>query len=215
MRATLRTALLILVMSSAALGCDFFRELESVPEAGDDESGDDESDESDESGESGESGEAGDEPCTVLDEHCSDQDTLHSCNAESGAIDTYLCAALCGEGLINFSCVPTADFRHACWCVTPGAVKIDTCAQLEACIAECGAPGTDCSNACFTRTDYQTIRLLGTLYSCADRACDDLCAASPADCASCLAAAQAGLWGDCGLQREVCDADQGDEPTWP
>jgi hypothetical protein len=199
--------LLILVTASAVSGCDFFRELESVAEAG-------ESDDGTEDAGTETAGETGDEPCTVLDDHCSDQDTLHSCNFETGAIDTYVCAALC-DGLLNFTCTPTADFRHACWCVEPGAIKIDTCAQLEVCLAECGDPESACSNTCFGRTDYQTIRLLGTLYSCADRACDDLCAASPAECGSCLLAARAGLWGDCGLQREVCDADIGDEPSWP
>jgi hypothetical protein len=203
--------LLIAVTSTALVGCDFFRELESLPEAGEDGSGD-----GTESGSESESeSETGDQPCTVLDDHCSDQDTLHSCNFETGELDTYYCAALCGENLLNFSCVPTADFRHACWCVSPGEFKIDTCVQLETCLAECGDPASACSNGCFEQTDYQTVRLLGTLYSCADRACDDLCAASPADCGACLIAAQAGLWGDCGLQREVCDADASDEPSWP
>lgn len=202
-----RAVLFVAITSSALIGCDFFRELESLPEAGEDESGDGSEDEGD--------SETGDQPCTVLDDRCSDQDTLHSCNFESGELDSYSCALLCGEELLNFSCVPTAEFRHACWCVNPGKIKIDTCAQLESCLANCGDPASACSNACFERTDAQTVRLLGTLYSCADRACDELCATSPADCASCLAAAQAGLYGDCGLQREVCDADKGDEPSWP
>ncbi len=201
--------MLIFVTGSAAVGCDFFHELESLPDAGEDESG------SDDDAEAETAGETGDGPCTVLDDRCSDQDTLHSCNLETGEVDTYYCAALCGDSLINFTCTPTSDFRHACWCVSSGAIKIDTCAQLEVCLAECGDPGSDCANACFERTDYQTIRLLGTLYSCADRACDDLCEVSPADCGSCLVAAQAGLWGDCGLHREVCDADVNDEPSWP
>lgn len=201
--------LFVTITSPALVGCDFFRELESAPEAGEEDSGDG-------TGAESESGsDSGDEPCTVLDDHCSDQDTLHSCNFETGAIDTYYCAALCGENLLNFSCVPTADFRHACWCVSPGAIKIDTCAQLESCLDKCGDPASACSIDCFEQTDYQTVRLLGTLYSCADRACDDLCAASPADCGACLLSARAGVWGDCGLQREVCDADEGDEPSWP
>jgi hypothetical protein len=203
-RPAFRAALFISITSSALLGCDFFRELESRPEAGEDDSDDGSETE----------GETGSEPCTVLDDHCSDQDTLHSCNFESGKLDTHYCAALCNGGL-NFTCVPTADFRHACWCVSPGKIKIDTCAQLESCLDGCGDPSSACSHNCFGRTDYKTIRLLGTLYSCADRACDDLCAASPVDCGSCLLAARAGLWGDCGLQREVCDADLGDEPSWP
>lgn len=207
MRPIIRVGLFISITSSALAGCDFFRELESLPEAGEDES-DDES-------EAETAGETGGEPCTVLDDHCSDQDTLHSCNFETGELDTYFCAALCGDGLLNFTCTPTSDFRHACWCVSPGPIKIDTCVQLEECLTECGDPSSACSNGCFEQTDIQTVRLLGTLYSCADRACDELCVASPAECGSCLLAARAGLWGDCGLQREVCDADVGDEPSWP
>jgi hypothetical protein len=199
--------LLIAVTSPVLGGCDFFQELQSLPEAGEEESGGDSEGDSE--------SETGGEPCTVLDDYCSDQDTLHSCNLETGEIDTYFCAAMCGDSLLNFTCTPTGDFRHACWCVSPGQIKIDTCVQLEGCLAECGEPGSDCSNGCFERTDYQTIRLLGTLYSCADRACDELCAASPADCGGCILSARAGLWGDCGLQREVCDADVGDEPSWP
>jgi hypothetical protein len=193
---------------SALVGCDFFRELESLPEAGEDESGGTE-------GETETAGETGDEPCTVLDDHCSDQDTLHSCNPETGVLETYDCAIWCGEDLLNFTCTPTAEFSHGCWCVIPGDIKLDTCVQLEACLYDCGEPGSDCSNGCFERTDYQTIRLLGTLVSCADRSCDELCAAYPDECGSCLLAAQAGVYGDCGLEREVCDADQGDEPSWP
>jgi hypothetical protein len=204
-RPVLRAALFISITSSAALGCDFFRELESRPEAGE------EADDADDEAESGTAGETGGEPCTVLDDRCSDQDTLHSCNFSTGEIDTYYCAGLC-QGSLNFSCTPMADFRHACWCVSPGKVKIDTCSQLESCLVGCGDPNSACSEKCFSRTDQVTIRLLGNLYSCADRACDDLCAASPVECGSCLLAAKAGLWGDCGLARQVCDADVGDEP---
>ena len=188
--------------------CDFFQELESLPEAGEDESGG--------GSETGESfGETEGEPCTVLDDYCSNQDTLHTCNAETGVLETYSCATLCGESLLNFTCTPTDSFAHACWCVSPGEIKISTCVQLEQCINACGDPDSDCSASCFGDTDAQTVRLLGTLYSCADRACDELCVASPDECGSCLAAARAGLWGDCGVEREVCDADQSDEPTWP
>lgn len=198
------------VIAVAASGCDFFRELQSLPEAGEDTDGG----ESDESGDTGETGDDG--PCDVLDESCSNQDTLRSCDPNSGELVTYDCAALCGPNLLNFTCTPTADLTHGCWCVAPGDIKLDTCAQLEACMFDCGGdPASACTNGCFERTDAQTIRLLGTLYSCADRACDDLCVASPLDCAACLQAAQAGLWGDCGVEREVCDADTTDEPSWP
>lgn len=203
--------MLILVTLSLA-ACDFFRELESAPGA--EETGDTGDGDQADAG-TGDTGSA-DEPCTVLDDRCSDQDTLHSCNFETGEIDTYLCVALCGQNSMNFTCTPTADFRHACWCVTPGAIKIDTCSQLEDCIVDCGGdPASPCTQGCFEQTDAQTARLLGTLYSCADRACDDLCEASPAECGACLIAAKAGLFGDCGLQREVCDSDLGDEPSWP
>lgn len=200
----------------ALVACDFFRELESVPEAGDDESGDGTDSAMGDMGDMG-VGETEGEPCDVLDEYCSDQDTLHSCDYETGEMVTYPCAAWCAQGnLYNFTCTPTADFRHACWCVNPGDIKLDTCAQLESCVIECGGdPDSPCTGECFTRTDPQTMRLLGTLYSCADRACDELCVASPYECGSCLLAARAGLWGDCGVEREVCNADQSDEPSWP
>lgn len=201
---------IVLALTMPLAGCDFFRELESTPEAGEDESGGSE-------GDSETGGETGGEPCDVLDEACPDQDTLLSCDFETGELVSYDCASLClAGGLLNFTCTPTADFRHGCWCVSPGDLELDTCAQLETCVIECGGePDSDCTKQCFTRTDAQTVRLLGTLYSCADRACDDLCVASPQDCGSCLLAARAGLWGDCGVEREVCDADQSDEPSWP
>lgn len=205
-----------MLLAVGASGCDFFRELQSLPEAGEDGTADDESDDSGDADESGESGETGDaEPCDVLDESCSDQDTLWSCDYDSGELVSYNCAAWCGEGaLLNFTCTPTADFSHGCWCVAPGDIKLDSCAQLELCVIECGGdPSSECTNSCFERTDAQTIRLLGTLYSCADRTCDQLCVASPGDCGGCLLTARAGLYGDCGVEREVCDADSTDE--WP
>jgi hypothetical protein len=216
MHPTIRSQLaLAVVMSVGASGCDFFRELQSLPEAGEDGTGDESDDSDSDSDESGETGDA--EPCDVLDESCSNQDTLHSCDYESGELVTYDCAVWCGEGaLLNFTCIPSADFTHGCWCVAPGDIKLDSCWQLESCMYECGGdPNSSCTHSCFDRTDAQTIRLLGTLYSCADRACDELCVASPADCGSCLQAARAGLYGDCGVEREVCDADSNDESGWP
>jgi hypothetical protein len=204
-------ALVLLLCAISIAGCDFFKELESLPEAGEDESGD--------GGDygTGETGADG-EPCDVLDEHCADQDTLRTCNFETGALETVDCVTACGQySELNFTCTPTAEFLHGCWCVAPGNIKIDTCAQLESCVIDCGGdPDSSCVMACFGRTDAQTVRLLGTLYSCADRTCDELCAASPADCGTCLLAARAGLWGDCGVEREVCNADEIDgEPSWP
>jgi hypothetical protein len=211
---TIGFRLAVVIALLGASGCDFFRELQSLPEAGDDGTGEGTS-ETDETGGSDETGDA--EPCDVLDESCPNQDTLRSCDFESGELVTYDCAGWCGEGsLLNFTCSPTADFSHGCWCVAPGDIKLDSCWQLESCIIECGGdPSSSCTNSCFDRTDAQTIRLLGTLYSCADRACDELCVTSPADCGSCLLSARAGLWGDCGVEREVCDADSTDETPWP
>lgn len=197
------------LLLTGASGCDFFKELESLPGAG--ETGG-ETDAG--TGETFGDGTGG-EPCDVLDERCSDQDTLHACDYESGEMLTLNCASVCGQSLLNFTCTPTADFRHACWCVSPGAFKLRTCAELEQCIIDCGDPDSDCASACFEDTDAQTARLLGALYSCADQTCDNVCAASPADCGSCLLAARAGLWGDCGVERSVCDADETDEPSWP
>lgn len=214
MRPTIRLQLaLTVVIAVGVSGCDFFRELQSLPEAG--ETAEDESGESDDTGESGETGDG--EPCDVLDESCPNQDTLRYCDYESGEVMTIDCAVWCGEQvLLNFTCTPTADFTHGCWCVEPGDIKLDSCWQLESCVAECGGdPNSSCTGSCFDRTDAQTIRLLGTLYSCADRACDELCVASPGDCNTCLLAARAGLYGDCGVEREVCNADTTDEPSWP
>lgn len=211
MRTFLRASLLLWVTSSALVACDFFQELESKPGAPEQEAGEDTSGDM-----AGETEGDSQEPCDVLDDRCSDQDTLHSCNFETGAVDLYYCTALCGADLVNFSCTPMANFRHGCWCVSPGTIKLDSCSELEACIVGCGGePGSPCTNGCFERTNYQTARLLGSLYSCADRACDELCAGSPAECGACLLLAKAGLFGDCGLARSVCDADSNDEPSWP
>jgi len=196
-------------------GCDFFKELQSDPDAGEGTDGGETA--SSETGTDGsdataETGDAG--PCDVLDETCSDQDTLNSCNFESGELVTYNCAVVCGSELLNFTCTPTDSFIHACWCVSPGAIKQRTCYNLEDCIADCGDPESDCASNCFGDTDSQTVRLLGSLYSCADRACDSLCASTPEQCSDCLGAARAGLWGDCSVERSVCDADELDQP-WP
>lgn len=196
------------VVALLTTGCDFFKELQSDPDAGG-ETGDDTTAGDDTGGET--AGTDG-EPCDVLDEHCSDQDTLNSCDFESGELVTYSCAALCGTELLNFTCTPTDSFLHACWCVSPGANKLRTCSDLEICINECADPASSCSANCFADTDPQTVRLLGALYSCADRACDEVCAAAPEECSNCLGAARAGLWGDCGVERSVCDADELDDP---
>ncbi|MCA9699434.1 MAG: hypothetical protein KC431_18050 [Myxococcales bacterium] len=199
-------ALALALVLPALAGCDFFKELQSEPGA---EAGDTDTDT-----DTGDS-DTGDEPCTNLDDYCADQDTLRTCDPESGALVTLDCASLCGaSSQLNFSCIPAEDI-HACWCVTPGQYKLKSCSELEQCVVACGDPGSDCSQNCFTDTTYQTVRLLGSLYHCADTSCDDICKEFPSDCGSCMQAALAGVWGDCGLERSVCDADQNDEPTWP
>lgn len=203
-RPAIRLASLLLACVPVA-GCDFFQELESVDE------GDEGDDEGDDAGD--DDAETGGE-CTVLDDYCSTQDTLHSCDLESGELVTLSCAELCGN-LLNFTCTPTASSAHGCWCVTAGN-PIYACGQLEDCIVGCGSdPNSDCTKTCFVRSDPQTIRLLGSLYSCADRACDELCVSDPAGCGNCLESARAGLYGDCGVPRSVCDDDTTDEPSWP
>lgn len=200
---------LTIALVLALTGCDFFKELESENT---DETAGDEADSSDTGGTADET--ASDQPCDVLDERCDDQDTLISCDPETGELVTSQCAAVC-SGLLNFTCTPTDSFVHGCWCVSPGNIKLATCTELETCINECGDPNSTCSQQCFGDTDATTVRLLGTLWSCADRSCDEICAAYPGECSGCLAAAQAGLWGDCGVERSVCDSDELDEPSWP
>jgi hypothetical protein len=200
---------LTIALVLALTGCDFFKELQS--ENTDETAGTDETADADETADET----AGtDGPCDVLDEHCEDQDTLVSCNPETGELVTSQCAALCGD-LLNFTCTPTDSFVHGCWCVGPGNIKLATCTELEACIAGCGDPNSTCSQQCFADTDATTIRLLGTLWSCADLSCDEICAEYPGECSGCLASARAGLWGDCGVERSVCDADELDDQPWP
>ena len=206
-----RRACSIFALLLVSSGCDFFKELQSEPL---DETGTDSESGSETDGTGG-TDETAAGPCTVLDDHCANQDTLYTCDANTGEVMMYDCGVLCGSELLNFTCIPTDSFAHACWCVQPGDIKLRSCSELEACVNECGDPNSDCSKGCFVDTDATTIRLLGTLWSCADLACDEICADYPAECSGCLASARAGLWGDCGVERSVCDADQTDEPTWP
>ena len=51
---------------------------------------------------------------------------------------------------------------------------------------------------------------------CAETTCNDECLAYPDGCGDCLGAARAGLYGDCGVERSVCDADLPDDAfPWP
>jgi hypothetical protein len=189
LRTSLTIALLLMLTA-----CDFFKELQSenTDETGDDEVGDTDTD-----GTAEET--ASDQPCDVLDEHCENQDVVVNCNPETGELVTSQCAALCGDQLLNFTCTPTESFIHGCWCVSPGNLKLTTCTELETCVNECGDPNSACSQQCFVDTDATTVRLLGTLWSCADRSCDEICAAYPGECGVLLAAAKSGLWGVCGV----------------
>jgi hypothetical protein len=113
-------------------------------------------------------------------------------------------------------CTATATGQHACWCVTPGTYKLDSCTQLELCLAECGSDAAGaCGTTCFGRTTAETVRLYGSLASCAALACEEICLADPASCTNCVVQAKAGLFGDCGVARSVCDADQNDDEPWP
>jgi hypothetical protein len=188
----------------ALTACDFFRELEG-----------------NEGGETGDTGETGDDPdrvtddCTLEDDFCMGQDRLQSCDFSSGEAGIVDCGVLCGT-YTNFTCATLGTGQHACWCVEAGLNKIDSCTQLEQCLADCGGGVTGaCGEKCFGRTTDTTVRLYGALVYCAESECLDLCYESPQSCASCVSAAKQGLYGGCGVERSVCDADDNDEPDWP
>jgi hypothetical protein len=188
------------VVSSLA-GCDFFRELESE----------------DAGAETGTSGDSGDPyaDCDLSDDYCEDQDRISSCDFSTGELSEVDCGVLCGS-YINFTCTAVATGQHACWCVEAGSNKIDSCTQLEVCLADCGAGLTgSCGEKCFSRTLATTVRLYGALVHCAESECSEMCFDYPESCNSCLAAAKQGLYGDCGVERNVCDSDDNDDPDWP
>ena len=61
-----------------------------------------------------------------------------------------------------------------------------------------------------------TARLYGALVLCAEAACEDECLEVPEGCGECISLARAGLYGDCGVERSVCDADRPDDGfPWP
>lgn len=216
----LATTALLALLGTA--GCDFFQELESLPEAGGgEESGED-------SGTEGEGGEGtptdlGDgQPCTTLDDVCLGQDSLISCDPETAELKAHDCGTLCAQnGQLNFTCsVLSVDtgLAHGCWCSSPNNVKIDACNDVDQCIFNCGAfpdLAGECTEACLSRTDASTIRLLGSLYHCADLSCDAACAQDPFSCMDCVLSARAGLYGDCALERAFCDSDTNDDIPWP
>jgi hypothetical protein len=194
-----RTALFLALAGAPA--CEFFRELESVSQ--------------DETGTGSETGDEGDGACELADDHCEDQDRIRSCNLETGEITSVDCGLLCSP-LINFTCTPVSTGQHACWCVEPGAHPLDACTGLEACLSDCG-PEVEgaCGEKCFGRATATTVRLYGALIHCANEECADTCAEYPDGCAACVESARAGLYGGCGVERSVCDADEDDEPDWP
>lgn len=212
-------AVRVLSVAILATSCSYFKELqsaESVTESsgatGDATEGDDDSDETGEDT----SDESGDEACDLADDDlCLDQDTLQTCDPESGERVEMACADLC-TGTMNFSCViASADSRHGCWCVVPGEQKLLTCIELEVCLYECTASGdSTCADACFDRTNAATIRTFGALVSCAHNDCDETCRETPEECSTCIATATAGT-GECVLERSVCDSDESGDPWWP
>jgi hypothetical protein len=187
-----------------ALGCDFFRELDSEESAGT-------STGTGGSGSSGGSGSGGG-PCTVVDDdRCGDQDTLESCNEEDGVVTTYDCGLECGV-YTNFTCIRAASGQHSCWCTGPGQQKVYSCTELEACLSGCGWDDTTgCADQCFARTTASTVRMYGAVVHCAFAACEPLCASDPASCDPCIQAALAGQAAGCALERSVCNADTNDE----
>jgi hypothetical protein len=137
---------------------------------------------------------------------------LSSCDLASGVLTDYNCATLC-NGNLNFTCLSNPDGQHGCWCVQPGDIALDGCAQVEVCIAGCTT--ANCTNGCFGRASTPTIRLLGALFHCAESDCEAQCEASAETCNSCILATRAGVYGGCGVERSVCDADTVDEIPWP
>lgn len=210
-------ALLVVSLSTA---CSYFKELqsaESVTESsgatGDDSTASDDDDD-DSDGTADETSE--DQTCEILDDdRCLDQDTLQTCDPETGERTEFPCGDLC-TGTMNFSCViASADARHGCWCVVPGDQKLLTCIELEGCLFECSGSGDSaCADSCFDRTNAATIRTFGALVSCAHHDCDETCREEPEGCSVCIANATAGV-GDCVLERSVCDSDAPSDPWWP
>jgi hypothetical protein len=194
-------AALTLLLAGLPLGCDFFDELESDPiESTSTDGGD------------GDGDGDGDGHCGLEDDRCASQDLLTSCDLATGTLTDYNCASVCGASL-NFTCLSSGNGQHGCWCVQPASIALDGCADLEVCVSECATP--ECSSACFSRASTPTIRLLGALFHCAESDCEDLCKESAEVCNSCILATRAGVYGGCGVERSVCDADTVDEIPWP
>lgn len=192
----------------AALSCDFFEELESA-ESATSGSGSDGT----ESAATGTAGSTGDGPCTLeADDRCTHQDELAQCSPQTGEVERFDCGSLCGS-FVNFSCVLTGTGQHGCWCVEPGAQKVLSCSELEACLQGCvGDLGSACADQCFSRTTASTIRMYGALVHCAHDTCHEPCWDMPESCGACIDDAIARGGQGCGFERSVCDSDRNDEP---
>ncbi|GEM_PF-1145849 len=196
-----------------ALGCSFFKELESLPGAdteagstGTNESGGSENEQQSGDGSGSESG----GPCTLAnDDYCLDQDTVHACRLDDGETVVASCTDMCGQYL-NVTCIDVGTGQHGCWCVQPGKHNVYGCTALESCVAGC-AGVIECIDPCFSRATQSTIRLFGTLMFCGRDTCADACNNLPSSCQACIANALAGI-GGCELERTVCDNDESDEP---
>lgn len=197
---------LSLVLASSSLACGFFDELEPL---GDETTGGEDTGAEDGTGD-GETGDAA--GCTIVDDRCDSQDVVESCDLETGELSTLNCAVLCG-GSLNVTCLQGPTGQHGCWCVSPGVTALDGCGALEACLLNCTT--TACSDGCFDRASTSTIRLLGALYHCAEQDCESICTETPEGCNSCILATRSGVYGNCGVERSVCDSDDVDDYPWP
>lgn len=197
----------LLLAAMAGAGCDFFRELESAPGAT--ASGTD----TDTGGAS--AGDTDDGTCEIpVDDRCLDQDTVASCGPADGVLTQVDCASACGA-YVNFSCVVTGSWQHACWCVEPGRNATLTCVELEACVSECDlTESLACADRCFALTDTSTIRTFGALVHCAQAACEDACRDDPGACQACVDGARAAGYSGCSLPRAVCDDDRNPDEPW-
>jgi hypothetical protein len=206
----------LVVLLAALAGCSLFKELQNA-ESAEDGSG---TGSGSTDGTGSDSGSGSDETaasCEIAqDDRCLDQDTLQTCDPDSGAVTEFACTDLCA-GTPNFTClIAAADGRHGCWCVVPGPQKVLSCTELEACLADCsGAADMACADKCFSRTSIETIRTFGALVYCAHSGCDDDCRETPDTCGTCIDQAIVSGTGACTLERSVCDQDQNDEPWWP
>lgn len=196
---------LVAVLAAFLPGCDWISEL---PSGEGDTDGDTDGAADDTGGDDGADGQ-----CTHVDDYCSGQDVIESCNPETRETSTVYCAQVCGANL-NFTCIEAGGGVHGCWCVVPGKTRIDGCADLERCLADCDG-AESCSDRCFGRTDASTIRLYGALIHCAEVDCKPLCDDFPEECASCVVATKSGLYGDCSVERAACDQDDAEAFPWP